>query len=83
MKILFKYLLILSLSFFYSSYVAAEPLKVGYIYIGPPGDHGWTYEHDQGRKYSINKQSIVMIKIYYLPQQLLVYCETTKTYLTQ
>ena len=55
MIILFKYLLILSLSFFYSSYVAAEPLKVGYIYIGPPGDHGWTYEHDQGRKYSINK----------------------------
>lgn len=25
------------------------PLKVGFIYIGPPGDFGWTYAHDQGR----------------------------------
>ncbi|MDP6191146.1 MAG: BMP family ABC transporter substrate-binding protein, partial [Gammaproteobacteria bacterium] len=29
---------------------AADKLKVGFIYIGPPGDHGWTYQHDQGRK---------------------------------
>jgi basic membrane protein A len=28
----------------------AEKLKVGFIYIGPPGDHGWTYQHDQGRQ---------------------------------
>jgi len=28
---------------------AAEPLKVGFIYIGPVGDFGWSYEHDQGR----------------------------------
>jgi len=26
-------------------------LKVGFIYVGPPGDAGWTYAHDQGRKY--------------------------------
>ena len=26
-----------------------EPLKVGFIYVGPVGDFGWTYEHDQGR----------------------------------
>lgn len=26
-----------------------EKLKVGFIYLGPPGDHGWTYQHDQGR----------------------------------
>ncbi|MAV82647.1 MAG: BMP family ABC transporter substrate-binding protein [Pelagibacteraceae bacterium] len=25
--------------------------KIGFIYIGPPGDHGWTYMHDQGRQY--------------------------------
>ncbi|MEC7491216.1 MAG: BMP family ABC transporter substrate-binding protein [Pseudomonadota bacterium] len=24
-------------------------LKVGFVYIGPVGDMGWTYEHDQGR----------------------------------
>jgi basic membrane protein A len=30
---------------------AAEKFKVGFIYVGPPGDAGWTYAHDQGRKY--------------------------------
>jgi len=29
---------------------AADPLKVGFVYLGPPGDHGWTYRHDIGRK---------------------------------
>lgn len=24
-------------------------LKVGFIYVGPIGDHGWTYQHDRGR----------------------------------
>ncbi len=28
---------------------AEEKLKVGFIYVGPIGDHGWTYQHDQGR----------------------------------
>jgi simple sugar transport system substrate-binding protein len=26
-----------------------EPTKVGFIYVGPIGDGGWTYEHDKGR----------------------------------
>jgi basic membrane protein A len=26
-----------------------EPLKVGFVYVGPIGDGGWTYEHDKGR----------------------------------
>ncbi len=25
------------------------PVKVGFIYVGPVGDGGWTYQHDQGR----------------------------------
>lgn len=29
---------------------AEEPLKAAFVYIGPTGDHGWTYSHDQGRK---------------------------------
>jgi len=29
---------------------ATDPLKVGFVYIGPIGDHGWTYQHEQGRK---------------------------------
>lgn len=28
---------------------AAEKVKVGFVYVGPVGDHGWTYEHEQGR----------------------------------
>ncbi len=28
----------------------ADPLKVGFIYVGPVGDFGWSYEHDQARK---------------------------------
>jgi basic membrane protein A and related proteins len=28
---------------------SAEPLKIGFVYVGPVGDHGWTYQHDQGR----------------------------------
>lgn len=25
------------------------PLKVGFIYVGPVGDGGWSFQHDQGR----------------------------------
>ena len=28
-----------------------EKLKVGFVYVGPVGDAGWTYAHDLGRKY--------------------------------
>ncbi len=27
-----------------------EPLKIAFAYVGPVGDGGWTYAHDQGRK---------------------------------
>jgi basic membrane protein A and related proteins len=27
-----------------------QKLKVGFIYVGPVGDHGWSYQHDVGRK---------------------------------
>jgi len=29
--------------------VAAEPLKVAFVYLGPRGDGGWTQQHDMGR----------------------------------
>lgn len=38
---------------------AAEPaedtIKAGFIYIGPAGDFGWTYAHDQGRLYAMEQ----------------------------
>ncbi len=30
---------------------AADPLKVGFVYVGPIGDHGWTYQHEMGRQF--------------------------------
>lgn len=33
----------------FSAAKAEDPLKVGFIYVGPIGDHGWTYRHDIGR----------------------------------
>ena len=27
-----------------------DKVKVGFVYVGPTGDHGWTYRHDGGRQ---------------------------------
>jgi basic membrane protein A len=29
---------------------AQDKTKVGFVYVGPVGDGGWTFTHDQGRK---------------------------------
>ena len=29
---------------------AAGPLKIGFAYVGPVGDAGWTFAHDKARK---------------------------------
>ncbi len=34
---------------------AADPLKVAFVYLGPIGDHGWTYAHEQGRVAAVEK----------------------------
>jgi len=33
-----------------SAHAAEKKLKVGFVYISPIGDAGWTYQHDLGRK---------------------------------
>lgn len=33
-----------------ASALAADPLKIGFVFPGPVGDTGWTYQHDLGRK---------------------------------
>ena len=40
---------VVTLSFFFSLPAFADKIKVGFIYVGPIGDHGWTYRHDIGR----------------------------------
>ncbi len=29
---------------------AADKLKIGFVYVSPVGDGGWTYQHELGRK---------------------------------
>ena len=39
---------------FTTSFAHAEdkkPLKVGFVYVSPIGEAGWTYRHDVARKY--------------------------------
>ena len=45
-------LILLFFSFCGMSFAAppAKEFKAGFIYIGPVGDAGWSYAHDQGRK---------------------------------
>jgi basic membrane protein A and related proteins len=31
------------------AFAQEEPVRVGFVYVGPIGDYGWTYQHDQGR----------------------------------
>ena len=51
MRVLLNALVValLPLSFVFSAAIA-DPLKVGGVYVGPTGDHGWTYMHDKGRQ---------------------------------
>lgn len=43
--------LLLVAGLFAHSVNAADPLKVGFVYVGPTGDAGWTYSHDLGRQH--------------------------------
>jgi basic membrane protein A and related proteins len=33
-----------------ASAASAGPLKIAFAYLGPAGDHGWTFAHDEARK---------------------------------
>ena len=50
MKSFIQGLVALLLPLFLISPAAADDLQVGFVYVGPTGDHGWTYMHDEGRK---------------------------------
>ncbi|MFT3735436.1 MAG: BMP family ABC transporter substrate-binding protein [Rhodocyclaceae bacterium] len=50
---------------FSSSLLAAEPLKIGFIYPGPLADVGWTAQHELGRKL-IEKTYGDKVKTYYV-----------------
>lgn len=45
--------------------LAADPLKVAFVYVGPIGDHGWSYQHDVGRK-AVEKEFGDKVKVTYV-----------------
>ena len=52
MKKLILGLMVLAMAVSLTAPIAAQakkPLKIAFVYIGPPGDMGWTYEQDRGR----------------------------------
>ena len=55
--LIFAALLLSSLGF------AQDKLKVGFIYVGPVGDAGWTYGHDLGRQKLIEATGVETIII--------------------
>src|SRR5947209_20164157 len=44
---------------------AADPLKVAFVYLGPVGDGGWTFQHELGRL-AIEKEFGSQIKTTYV-----------------
>ena len=45
-----KLLTIVAAAMLATSAGAGDKVKVGFVYVGPTGDHGWTYRHDIGRQ---------------------------------
>ena len=37
--------------------IAKEDLKIGFLYVGPVGDEGYSYAHDQGRNARSGRRS--------------------------
>ena len=55
-KVVLVTVLVVAIIFIFASvmmakeYVPGTPLKVGFIYVGPIGDLGWTHAHDEARR---------------------------------
>ena len=50
MKKLCVSLIIISLCLSFALTASAKDIKAAFVYVGPVGDGGWSYAHDQGRK---------------------------------
>lgn len=47
---IFKVLIAIALVLGLAPHLAAKELKVGFVYVSPIGDAGWSYAHDKGRQ---------------------------------
>ena len=59
------FLLAIAMLFAFTFTATAKQLTVGFIYVGPIGDHGWTYRHDIGRQ-DVQKHFGDKVKTIYL-----------------
>ncbi len=50
LKKFFRYFISSLFFLFVTGLSANADFKVGFVYVGPTGDHGWTFQHDEGRK---------------------------------
>ncbi|SDP22402.1 BMP family ABC transporter substrate-binding protein [Desulforhopalus singaporensis] len=50
MKVLKALVVMLVLGMAMAAYGADKPVKVGFVYVSPIGDAGWSYAHDLGRQ---------------------------------
>jgi basic membrane protein A len=61
-----KFLLLLGVFSVLSFYgYAISPLKIGFLYVGPVGDEGWSYAHDLGRRYLEKEFGELIETVYY------------------
>jgi basic membrane protein A len=47
---------------------AEEKTKIAFVYVGPVGDAGWTWAHDQGREYLENELDVETAYIESVPE---------------
>jgi len=53
---------------FATAWLAQAKLKVGFIYVGPIGDYGWTNAHDQARKIAEKSLPIETLYVESVPE---------------
>ncbi|MEM3644657.1 MAG: BMP family ABC transporter substrate-binding protein [Nitrososphaerota archaeon] len=49
-----------------ASVPVARKLRVGYIYVGPVGDYGWSYGHDRGRRWADERFGVNQVESTYI-----------------
>ncbi|HAY22590.1 MAG TPA: BMP family ABC transporter substrate-binding protein [Desulfobacterales bacterium] len=79
-RVFFGLLAILTLSLFLSGCAGKQPVeqtsskesektKVAFVYVGPVGDAGWSYAHEQGRLYlEQNLSDVITTKVESVPE---------------
>jgi len=68
MRVLRALLVVVLILTFAAAGGAQAKLKVGFIYVGPIGDYGWTHAHDQARKIAERQLPIETLYVESVPE---------------